>query len=39
MFNVIKDNIMAYLRVGTKATFDYLFHVSFTCLKLPNLTV
>ena len=51
MFNVIKGNIMAFLKVSTKALyvnakvlkttamFGYLFNVSFTCLKLPNLTV
>ena len=45
MFNFIKDNIMAYLKVGTKALyvnakvlyatamFDYLFNISFTCLN------
>ena len=45
MFNAIKDNIMAFLKVDTKvngkvlktttmaAMFDYLINVSFTCLK------
>ena len=34
MFNVIKDNIMAFLKVGTKALYvNYV--VSSLCCKLP----